>query len=567
MPLHPIMSEVPRLRRGSKHAEGLVFAIVPRPDGSLVDLVQRARILPPGSATIVRKSVYGIAARDWAIPLSEIGDLQFTTGPHTFVAAPYIVSVPGNSEYVNVLAHLAYVNETNNQGWGLQVRPPNDGFPGWGYESFRNNATAGLPGTSSTNTGVTVGDHSVVCSSDGSLSRTLFLDGLEKFSQAGNVSPLYAATGLFNSSTAAGKVPVLYVLGYKRTMVLNECKEIVFGGGIDLLNARRSWLGWAPGLGGTVAPSTFTFAATLDAVALSAGFTTAIPPPSTFTFVATAGPMALSAGFTALPPAPSTFTFAATAGPVALSAGFTAATPAPATFAVGSTLGAVTLVSTFTTAGPAAATFVVAATLGAVALASTFTTAVPAATTFAVGATLGPIAAAITFHSTVVHAGAGTCRIIFHCQGRIKVPEVVFDEHYLGRMQRGDAVPLRVVVKNSKGAPVAPVRAPVASLYNLDTQTHVLDVQVPRLRGGRSPAVFAGTVRVAGGLAPGRYAVVYRYLVGITAGLEAGTFEVAAGGDGLGPVVAGQFVAVPSADAVVVQTGAGVLAVGRRPRG
>jgi hypothetical protein len=237
----------PRLAAGHALAPGLLCAIVPTATGSVVDLRNDRGSGVAGG--LVDRGTYGVAARDWSLPNAAISaDLQFTSGPFTVAALVYRQNNTAAGEYPQLFGQDAYVSETNNQGWLLQLRSSTDGFTGWAFGSFRNASTAGGGGGALTSTlNNVVGDHLIVGTSNGTNLRTLYVDGQANATGSFNVNPLTSAGNMTNISTANVKVPLYYGLAWNRCLSAAEVAYL-WSDGISLLSARRNRVGWTAAL-------------------------------------------------------------------------------------------------------------------------------------------------------------------------------------------------------------------------------------------------------------------------------------------------------------------------------
>lgn len=134
---------------------------------------------------------------------------------------------------------------------------------------------------------------------------------------------------------------------------------------------------------------------------------------------------------------------------------------------------------------------------------------------------------------------------------------------YVGRHQVGREVTLHVQCLNLDGEPAAPAAAPVARVYR--DGVLVRSLRIPLDDDPESAGRFRGRMLLVEGDGPGRYAVVYLYAIGAEVVVGSDTFEVAAGGDPHGVVLAASVLSRPDGDAVVAHLGSGRLASGRTP--
>lgn len=139
---------------------------------------------------------------------------------------------------------------------------------------------------------------------------------------------------------------------------------------------------------------------------------------------------------------------------------------------------------------------------------------------------------------------------------------------YLGRYQLGEDMPLPLTTVDASNLPTAPDNAPVAQIFN-SSGTQVMSGRMPVMdRYGTSTACtfFMLPVYLSGDYSAGLYSYVLTWNIAAAPFVETGTFEVVAGGDSNGTVIAMTFFHKPQADFVVYQTDAGKLRRGRGPK-
>lgn len=198
-------------------------------------------------------------------------------------------------------------------------------------------------------------------------------------------------------------------------------------------------------------------------------------------------------------------------------------------------------------------------------------------------------AASVVFHAsasqTQTHGGTGTATVVFHAsaarhatgtfsrsanalvtfraRSRGKRPGAKFGDGYLGRYQLGQDVPIQVQCVDSNGASTVPDGAPLALVCR--EGVFLRAAEVPAETDPDVTGRFRGRITLGDGDAPGHYAVVYLYS---TLGLQRGDsdqFEVVAGGDASGPVVAGYSFTRPDGDYFLAHLAAGRVAAGQTP--
>lgn len=136
---------------------------------------------------------------------------------------------------------------------------------------------------------------------------------------------------------------------------------------------------------------------------------------------------------------------------------------------------------------------------------------------------------------------------------------------YRGRYQLGQEIPLGVLTVNASGAPSFPTTAPHMDVFSGSAKV-VSGKLLPVVDRGGQTGYFHYPLYLGPQFAAGRYSVVYRYLVGTYLGQVEDTFEVIAGGDDEGEVLAMHWFERPQADFVVQQLSSGKLVRGRNPR-
>ena len=136
---------------------------------------------------------------------------------------------------------------------------------------------------------------------------------------------------------------------------------------------------------------------------------------------------------------------------------------------------------------------------------------------------------------------------------------------YRGRYQLGQEIPLTVLTVNGSGTPTAPTEAPFYEVHNTSGKVKSGKF-MPVLDRFGVTGLFQANVRLDTDFSPGRYTVVYRWLAGSFQGVEYSSFEVVAGGDADGAVIAAFWYERPHADFLVQQLDSGKLVRGKNPR-
>lgn len=136
---------------------------------------------------------------------------------------------------------------------------------------------------------------------------------------------------------------------------------------------------------------------------------------------------------------------------------------------------------------------------------------------------------------------------------------------YLGRYQQGQEAPFWLVCRNGSGVPVDPDAAPTADVYSGQTLI-AAQLLVPVLDAAATLGLFAGFLYLGDLYPPGTYSILLRWQAGGHQGAQLLTFEVAAGGDPSGQVLAMTYYHQPQADFLVQQRSAGRVYQGKNPR-
>lgn len=185
-------TEQPAVNRGHPLAQGLASCFVLNQGvGVPLDLV-RTRV---GSAPSWRQRPLGYSAYGNVnvADLASSVDLNWTSGPFTVACLFHINVVAGASQFPVMTGRYAYTNETANRGWILQARQNSGAYS---FIAARDNATSDGTGGLDTITTQTTGTHLIVGTSDGTTTRSIYLDGrFEASSTTSNKTPLSNTTG------------------------------------------------------------------------------------------------------------------------------------------------------------------------------------------------------------------------------------------------------------------------------------------------------------------------------------------------------------------------------------
>lgn len=138
------------------------------------------------------------------------------------------------------------------------------------------------------------------------------------------------------------------------------------------------------------------------------------------------------------------------------------------------------------------------------------------------------------------------------------------DRNYLGRYQVGQEVPVGVLCRTSLRVPTVPDAAPWVKI--LDSQGSVIEThELPIVDRYNQTGWFQKLVRLGSSFGLGSYTVEITYTLSGAPHILISTFEVVAGGDLGGPVIAIYAIDRPEARYVVAQLGTGRLVQGRNP--
>lgn len=140
---------------------------------------------------------------------------------------------------------------------------------------------------------------------------------------------------------------------------------------------------------------------------------------------------------------------------------------------------------------------------------------------------------------------------------------------YLGKFQNGDRLPLAVACVDKEGVPTAPDLAPTAKIF-IDDGTLQATVSLPAVHADiNSAGAFQGLFKIRyleGGLATDKYYVAYRYyLSGVPYQTETDSFELVAGGNSAGTVIALAHTPQHGQSVVQYDTEDGNIYLGRNP--
>jgi hypothetical protein len=135
---------------------------------------------------------------------------------------------------------------------------------------------------------------------------------------------------------------------------------------------------------------------------------------------------------------------------------------------------------------------------------------------------------------------------------------------YRGRIQLGQEVKLGFLAKDANGNNALPDTTPTFRIYN-SSGTMILNGLVPIEDRFGYTGIFEYQQFIDSRFAAGLYFIVFKCTVSSIARTEVDHFEVLAGGDRHGAVVAMEYYVRPQASFVVQNTLSGALINGRNP--
>lgn len=138
---------------------------------------------------------------------------------------------------------------------------------------------------------------------------------------------------------------------------------------------------------------------------------------------------------------------------------------------------------------------------------------------------------------------------------------------YPPRYQLGDLLPLNIWAVTVGGAQTLPDAAPTARIVAAsDVTTAVKTISLPICDRYGALVRFHTMDPLDGDYSAGIYHIVYRYLHSTVANGHSETFEIVAGGDAAGAVIAAECVVDPHRASVLYCDDSGTIKVSRNPR-
>ena len=136
---------------------------------------------------------------------------------------------------------------------------------------------------------------------------------------------------------------------------------------------------------------------------------------------------------------------------------------------------------------------------------------------------------------------------------------------YRGRYKLGQELILGLMCRDGSGSPVLPDRAPTLDVW-VGASHPVSGKAIPVMDRFGATGLFQYPLFLGGDFITGQGTAVYRYQVGGDWLEEEDTFEITAGGDIDGQVIAMHYYPRPHANFLVWQTTSGNIIKGRNPR-
>jgi len=205
-------------------AAGLVFLVAGKSQRELV--VGTAPTVVTASAPFVF-SPYGagLPYREYPSAVG-VGNWDFTSGAFSVASLLYLDATPNLSNGSSFISRINYVNESNNQGWGLTYRQPSDRNR-FEFAVQRNNSTVTNAPVScgALQTGLVL----LVGTSNGTTTKSGYKNGVLQSSVGNNLNPLAATANLATGQGGAflgGGMQVFWSAGWNRELSSAEVAEL-----------------------------------------------------------------------------------------------------------------------------------------------------------------------------------------------------------------------------------------------------------------------------------------------------------------------------------------------------
>lgn len=138
---------------------------------------------------------------------------------------------------------------------------------------------------------------------------------------------------------------------------------------------------------------------------------------------------------------------------------------------------------------------------------------------------------------------------------------------YLGAYQLGGRVALTILCHDANGVPLAPDAAPRVSVHGGQSNVFIAAFDAPPLDRPNAPGLFQMVLHLGGRFPVGYYEAFYTYSVGLGSNnpVEHDSFQVVAGGDPRGAVLALYALNKPHAQFLIQQCDSGKILKGSNP--
>jgi hypothetical protein len=194
----------------------LVFFVDMTQPGVAVDLVSGLR---SSTAKTPVHTPFGPAGRGFTFADAATTHLRFTSGPWTVAVYMHINTVLGNNEYCQLFSRYVYTNESNNEGWLLQVMAANDANKYCGFVEADNGSSFYLNVTATSHA---VGRHvfaSVSPRLEGTDGRHVVLNGTRDGENGANMNPASASVATTNNIiSTTDKINLYWAAAWSRQL-------------------------------------------------------------------------------------------------------------------------------------------------------------------------------------------------------------------------------------------------------------------------------------------------------------------------------------------------------------
>lgn len=134
---------------------------------------------------------------------------------------------------------------------------------------------------------------------------------------------------------------------------------------------------------------------------------------------------------------------------------------------------------------------------------------------------------------------------------------------YMGRYQLGEHVPLRVLTNTNRAA-VVPDYPPVAKVFDSSGSVR-FNKRIPVSDRYGQTGLFSFRLFLDSTFATGHYSVTFTWIQGTDVGCSVGEFDIVAGGDADGAIIALHRYQTANAQFIMREMDSGELRAGRNP--